>query len=198
MGPKPPEVVADVCEQLVREAAYPLSKHSQPRWEASNVHVPEEEGLLLSSRHQAGHGVVQVQGELTPLQTGEVAQGLQAVVRLQLAALPRSCGEGARAETTRSDRRLLRGLVIKLVRWSIHLTRTSRRYERQVELSRAPGRVGDDRLRLRIRFVVREGIQLKSIGHTAGRINKSSFVKNGRLGTENTLMVGSYSFDESR
>jgi len=73
MGPKPPEVVADVSEQLVREAADPLGKHSQPRWKASNVHVPEEEGILLSSRHQAGHGVVQVQGELTPLQTEEVA-----------------------------------------------------------------------------------------------------------------------------
>jgi len=73
MGPKPPEVVADISKQLVREAAQPLGKHSQPSGEARDVHVPEEERLLLSSRHQAGHGVVQVQGELTPLQTGEVA-----------------------------------------------------------------------------------------------------------------------------
>jgi hypothetical protein len=61
------------------------------------------------------------------------------------------------AETTRSDRRLHRGLVRKLG-WSGHLTSTSRRIERQVELSRAKGRVGDDRLGLGIRLVVRTGI----------------------------------------
>jgi hypothetical protein len=40
--PKPPQIVANVGEQLVGQAAQPLSKHPQPRWQARDVQIPEE------------------------------------------------------------------------------------------------------------------------------------------------------------
>jgi len=62
VGPETPQVVAYVREQLVGQAVKTLGKHSQPRRQASNVHVPEEVGFILSRGHQGDHGVVQVQG----------------------------------------------------------------------------------------------------------------------------------------
>jgi len=82
-SPVPPEVVRHLGKGLVVVVGETPAEHSQPLREARDVLEPEQGGVILTRGQETQHILVEVQRELTLLQTGEAMQALQVGKGLQ-------------------------------------------------------------------------------------------------------------------
>jgi len=85
-SPIPPEIVSHLGEGLVAVVGEPHAEQSQPERQAGDELIPEEDRVLLTRGQKTKHGLVEVQGKLPTLQTGETVEELQVRKGLQKAA----------------------------------------------------------------------------------------------------------------